>query len=116
VTFNMARVASAWPAITVGNRVAIHMLGPRTQHLAERMAANHDVRFVGDHWHEGPFGVPILAGVTAWMVGTIIEVLPVHNNAVVVARIETGSLGDADDALVYHERMYMTPAPITRVE
>lgn len=116
VTFNMARVASAWSAITVGNRVAIHMLGPRTQHLAERMAADHDVRFVGDHWYEGPYGVPILSGVTAWMVGTIIEVFPVHNNAVVVARIETGELGDPDEALVYHERMYMTPAPIARAE
>jgi len=116
VTFNMARIASAWPAITVGNRVAIHMLGPRSQHLAERMAADHDVRFVGDHWHEGPHGVPILDGATAWMVGRIIEVLPVHNNAVVVAQIETGELGDPDEALVYHERMYMTPGPIARVE
>jgi len=59
--------------------------------------------------------VPILTGATAWMLGRIIEVHPVHNNAVVVVQIETGELGDADEALVYHERRYMTPAEIAAV-
>lgn len=112
VTFNMAQVSSAWPSMTVGNRVAIHMLGPRSLHHAERMAADHDVRFQGEHWHPGPYGVPILDGVTAWMLGTIIDVHPVHNNAVIVAQIETGELGDEDDALLYHERSYMRPGAL----
>jgi flavin reductase (DIM6/NTAB) family NADH-FMN oxidoreductase RutF len=54
----------------------------------------------------------VLAGVTAWMVGRIIEVHPVHNNAVVVVQVEDGALGEPDDALLYHERTYMTPAPL----
>lgn len=108
-TFNMAQVSSSWPAMTVGNRVAIHMLGPRSRHQAQRMAADHDLRFVGEHWHEGPHGVPILEDVTAWMLGSIVAVHPVHNNAVIVVRIETGSLGEEDDALLYHERRYFKP-------
>jgi flavin reductase (DIM6/NTAB) family NADH-FMN oxidoreductase RutF len=108
-TFNMAQVSSSWPAMTVGNHVAIHMLGPRSRHQAERMAADHDVRFVGDHWRPGPHGVPILEDVTAWMLGRIIDVHPVHNNAVIVVEIEDGSLGDEDDALLYHERRYFKP-------
>ncbi len=108
-TFNMAQVSSSWPAMTVGNRVAIHMLGPRSRHQAERMAADHDLRFVGEHWHEGPHGVPILEDVTAWMLGSIVAVHPVHNNAVIVVQIETGSLGEEDDALLYHERRYFKP-------
>lgn len=108
-TFNMAQVSSSWPAMTVGNYVAIHTLGPRSRHQAERMAADHDVRFVGDHWDPGPHGVPILQDVTAWMLGRIIEVYPVHKNAVVVVEIEDGSLGDEDDALLYHERRYFKP-------
>lgn len=111
-TFNMARVSSAWPAMTVGNHVAIHMLGPRTRHLAELMAADHDVRFSGDHWHAGPHDVPILDGVTAWMVGSIIQVLPVHSNAVVVVEIEDGDLGTEDAALLYHERNYLRPGEL----
>jgi flavin reductase (DIM6/NTAB) family NADH-FMN oxidoreductase RutF len=112
VTFNMARIASAWPAMTVGNHVAIHTLGPRSRHLAEKLAADNAVRFVGDHWAPGPHGVPVLAGVTAWMVGRIIEVHPVHNNAVVIVQVEDGALGEPDDALLYHERRYMRPGPL----
>jgi flavin reductase (DIM6/NTAB) family NADH-FMN oxidoreductase RutF len=111
-TFNMAQVSSAWPAMTVGNHVAIHMLGPRSRHLAERLAADHDVRFTGDHWAPGPFNVPILDQVTAWMVGEIVEVFPVQNNAVIVVRIVTGDLGPTDDALLYHERRYLKPGDI----
>ncbi len=108
-TFNMAQISSSWPAMTVGNHVVIHMLGPRSRHQAERMAADHAVRFVGDHWHAGPHGVPILDDVTAWMLGTVVEVHPVRNNAVIVVQVEDGSLGVEDDALLYHERRYFKP-------
>lgn len=111
-TFNMARTSSAWSAMTVGNRVAIHTLGPRTRHLAEVMAADNAVRFTGEHWSSGPHGVPILGDVTSWMIGSILEVYPVHSNAVIVVRIEDGALGEADEALLYHQRTYMRPSGI----
>ncbi|CAN5358901.1 flavin reductase family protein [soil metagenome] len=111
-TFNMAQVSSSWPAMTVGNHVAIHMLGPRSRHQAVRMAADHDLRFSGEHWTPGPHGVPILQDVTAWMLARIIEVHPVHNNAVIVVEIETGALGAEDEALLYHERAYHTPTAL----
>jgi flavin reductase (DIM6/NTAB) family NADH-FMN oxidoreductase RutF len=110
-TFNMARVATAWPAMTVGNRVAIHMLSPRTREVAEIMAGDHTVRFEGDHWEPGPYGLPIIKGATVWILGRIIEVHPVHNNAIVVVEIEDGRLGEPDEALLYHERSYRTPGP-----
>ncbi len=109
-TFNMAQVSSAWPAMTPGNRVVIHTLGPRSRHHAERMAADRDLRFAGDHFTDGPHGIPVLDDATAWMLGTIIEVHPVHGNAVVVVQIEDGALGEPDDALLYHERAYMRPS------
>lgn len=108
-TFNMAQVASAWPAMTPGNRVVIHMLGAGTRHLAELMAADNSVRFQGDHWSPGPHGLPVLHGVTAWMVAKIVEVHPVRNNAVVIVEVEEGETGPADDALLYHERRYLRP-------
>lgn len=111
-TFNMAQISSAWPAMTVGNRVVIHTLGPRGRWLAERMAADHDERFTGEHWHEGPHGLPVLDGVTSWMVGRIVQVLPVHANAVIVVEIDEGDLGDMDDALLYHERQYLRPGAL----
>ena len=109
-SFNMARISTAWPAMTVGNIVAIHTLGPRNRDLASLMAGDHDVRFVGDHWSAGPHGVPIIKDVTSWMLGPVVEILPVAENAVVVVRIEEGQLGDDDEALLYHERTYMKPS------
>ena len=111
-TFNMAQVSSAWPAMTVGNHVVIHTLGPRTKHHAERMAADRELRFADETFAEGPHGIPVLVDVTAWMLGRIIEVHPVHGNAVVVVQIEGGELGTEDAALLYHERAYQTPVTL----
>ncbi len=108
-TFNMAQVSSAFPAIETTDYVAIQTIGVRTRHLAERMSGDHDLRFAGDHWYEGPHGLPILKGVTAWMVGRIVERVKVANNAVIVVQIEEGALGEPDDALLYHERTYLKP-------
>ncbi|MCU1558247.1 MAG: Flavin oxidoreductase [Microbacteriaceae bacterium] len=108
-TFNMARVASAWPAIESTDYVAIQTMGVRTRHLAERMSGDHSLRFAGDHWYAGPHGLPILHGVTSWMIGRIVERLHVAGNAVIVVEIEEGALGEPDEALIYHERNYLKP-------
>ncbi len=108
-TFNMAQAASAFPAIAGTDYVAIQTMGVRTRHLAERMSGANELRFEGDHWQAGPHGLPILAGVTSWMIGRIVQRVMVANNAVIVVQIEEGSLGKPDDALLYHERTYRTP-------
>ena len=105
-TFNMARVSSAWPAVVGTDHVLIHLLGARNRALAERLAGPHDERFGGDHWTPGPYDLPLLREVPAWMLGRIVERVPVADNAVVVVRIEDGGLGDEDEALLYHERTY----------
>jgi Conserved protein/domain typically associated with flavoprotein oxygenases, DIM6/NTAB family len=111
-TFNMARVSSAWPAIENTDHVLIHLLGARNRGLAERLSGPHDARFAGDHWTPGPHGLPLLGDVPAWMLGRIVERVPVADNAVVVVRIEDGGLGADDDALLYHERTYLAPGPV----
>jgi flavin reductase (DIM6/NTAB) family NADH-FMN oxidoreductase RutF len=113
-TFNMARVSTAWPAVEGTTHVIIHLLGARNRALADRLSGAHDERFAGDHWAPGPLELPLLKDVPAWMLGRIVERVPVADNAVVVVQIEDGGLGVDDDALLYHERTYMTPgAPLT---
>lgn len=109
-TFNMARTASAWPAILENDHVIIHMLGARNRGVAETMSGPREQRFEGDHWHAGPYGIPVINDVTSWMVGRIIERVSVHNNAVVVVQIEEGGMGADDEALLYHERAYRVPS------
>lgn len=111
-SFNMARSASAWPAVAETDHVIIHMLGARNRAMAELMAGDNSLRFVGDHWHEGPYGLPIINDVTGWMLGRVIKRVPVHNNAVVVVQIEDGGLGDEDAALLYHQRSFFRPGDL----
>jgi len=48
------------------------------------------------------------------MLGRIVSRVPIADNAVVVVQIEDGDLGDDDQALLYHERTYLTPGePVT---
>jgi flavin reductase (DIM6/NTAB) family NADH-FMN oxidoreductase RutF len=105
-SFNMARSASAWPAIASTDYVIIHMLGARNRPVAEIMSGDNGQRFAGDHWYAGPHGLPVLKDVTAWMLGRIVGRLPLHNNVMVAVQIEDGGLGDDDEALLYHERSY----------
>ena len=109
-TFNMARTASAWLAILENDHVIIHMLGARNRGVAEIMSGPRERRFDGDHWHAGPYGIPVINDVTSWMVGRIINRVFVHNNAVVVLQIEEGGMGTDDEALLYYERDYRVPS------
>jgi len=111
-TFNMARISTAWPAVEGTSHVVIHLLGARNRALAARLSGPHDERFAGDHWAPGPLGLPLLTDVPAWMLGRIVERVPVADNAVVVVQIEDGGLGADDEALLYHERTYMAPGAV----
>ena len=108
-TFNMARRASAWPAIERTSHVLVHILGVRNRDTAHRMSLDAAERFAGDHWAPGPLGLPQLTDVPAWMLGRIIGRYPVEQSAVVVLEIEDGALGEPDIPLLYHEREYWRP-------
>jgi len=108
-TFNMARKASAWPAIEQTDHVIVHLLGIRNRVAAERLSLDASQRFDGDHWAPGPLGLPLLNDVPAWMLCRIIGRYPVEQSAAIVVRIEDGALGEPDVPLLYHERSYWKP-------
>lgn len=111
LSFNMARVSTAWPAVEGTDHLLVHMLGAHNKDLAIRMAGRSDERFTGDHWSPGPRGLPLLDDVPAWMLGRVVERLRVANNAVIVVQVEEGELGEEDEGLVYFERRYHRMGP-----
>ncbi|GAA3586967.1 flavin reductase family protein [Klugiella xanthotipulae] len=113
LTFNLATSSSSWEALTETNHVAVHMLGVRNRALAARMAGPRANRFVGDHWHRGEFNLPILNDVTAVLIGTIIQRNVVHGAACIVAKVVGGYQGEDDAGLLYRERVYLAPQPLT---
>jgi flavin reductase (DIM6/NTAB) family NADH-FMN oxidoreductase RutF len=108
-TFNVARGSSTWPSIEAGKYVAIHTLGERNLELAQRMAADHTLRFAKDDWKIGPFELPIFINATSVLLGKIREIHDVENNAVVIVDILEGLVGEDTPALLYYQRHYMTP-------
>ena len=108
-SFNVARGSSTWPSLQTGKYVAIHTLGERNLELAQRMAADHTLRFAKDDWQIGPFELPIFSDATSVLLGRIRDIHAVDNNAVVIVDILEGLVGAEAPALLYYQRRYMTP-------
>jgi flavin reductase (DIM6/NTAB) family NADH-FMN oxidoreductase RutF len=89
-----------------GAQVLIHFLGTDSHELAQKMSGEASERFTGDHWSSGPDGLPLLAGVTAWVQATVIERTEVEFAGMVAVRVVAGELGPDQEALVYHRRGY----------
>lgn len=112
-TFNMAQTASSYPAITVGNRLAVNFLGEDAIDLGMRFAGETSQRFAGDHWHEHE-GVPVLPGAGAVLFAQIAAVHTHDTNAVVVLDVIGGEVRSEPQPLLYHDREYGTLVPIAR--
>lgn len=108
VTFNISTGSSSWPILNQTKHVAIHTLGDQNLELAQRMAADHTLRFTKNDWFKGPNDLPIFSAATAVLICEIREILNVENNAVVVLRVLEGMLGQDTPALLYHQRRYMS--------
>jgi len=108
-TFNVARGSSTWPTLQTAKHVAIHTLGERNLELAQRMAADHTLRFVKEDWESGPYKLPIFTAATSVLICEIREIHEVENNAVVILNVLEGLLGEGGPSLLYYQRHYMTP-------
>lgn len=109
IMFSVACGASSWDAISKAEYIAIHTLGARNLQLAQRMAADHTKRFIENDWIRGPHEVPVLTDATSVLVAKIRQVINVESNAVVIADVVTGAVGEENPALLYHQRGYHSP-------
>jgi hypothetical protein len=109
-TFNVARGASSWPAVSTSEFVAIQMLNESSLELAHKMSQDHTKRFLDDDWyaHETT-GLAIFNNVNAVLIGKIIERHEVASNAVIVVEIIEGLLAEELPSLLYHQRGYVLP-------
>ena len=112
ISFNVARGASSWPAISTAKFVAMHTLGESNLALAKKMAEDHTKRFLDDDWSFGPHGLPIFEGVTSVLIVEVAQLVHIENNAVVMAKVVEGLLGLEQRALLYHQRSYVVPGDI----
>ena len=108
-SFNVSRGSSSFPSLAIGKYVAIHTLGAGTVELAQRMAADHTLRFTPADWQSGPHEVPVFPAATSILIARIRDIHDIENNAVVIVDVVEGLSGKEDEALLYYQRSYMKP-------
>ena len=112
VLFCVARTASAWPALSVTDRIGIHLLGEDSQELARRFSTTGIDRF--DHPAIGhDEGLTSVAGAVAWLECRVVDRIPAGDHHIVLASpIRGGKSGhhshEHRGPLLYHDRRYTT--------
>jgi flavin reductase (DIM6/NTAB) family NADH-FMN oxidoreductase RutF len=109
VSFCLAHTASAWPAVSVAETVAVHVLGQGQEQVARTFATSGIDRFAAHGaWQPGPGGVPLLDGVLARLVCRVVQHVQAGDHSIVLASPEVGEHHADEDAtpLVYHAGSY----------
>ncbi|MEY2676955.1 MAG: hypothetical protein RL510_975 [Actinomycetota bacterium] len=112
LTFNVARGASSWSALSLQGYVAIHMLAADDVELARKLAGPKELRFTANDWERGQHGVPVFGAATAVIIGKIRQTVEVESNAVVIVDVLEGLLGAEKGGLLYHQRAFVTVGEI----
>lgn len=108
VSFNVARGSSSWSALESATHVALHTLGVENVGLAQRMAADHNLRFEPQDWHFDERGLPILDGVSSVLILRIREIIKIEANAVLIGDVVDGFVDTEQEPLIYFQRGYRT--------
>jgi len=87
VSFCVRDASSTWPALRRAGSLCINILGADQSDICARMAAKGPERFEGLDWSPSPSGAPVLAGVVAWIEGTVEAEHPAGDHAIVVVRV-----------------------------
>ncbi|MFE5537804.1 flavin reductase family protein [Streptomyces sp. NPDC056492] len=104
LSFTIATGASSWPAIRDAEHLGVHILGEHQQDLAGLFARSGADRFgPGTGWAEGPYGVPVLDGVLAWLVCRVVARVPAGAHRVIIAEAVAGDPAGEGRPLLYHQ-------------
>ncbi|MGW6290102.1 flavin reductase family protein [Streptomyces sp. NPDC055107] len=104
ISFGVGTSSSTWPVLSEAAYVGVHILGEHQRDLAATFARSGADRFgPSTEWSSGPEGVPLLAGVSAWLVCRVVARVPAGDHRIVIAEAVAGSPSGAGRPLVYHQ-------------
>lgn len=104
LSFNLSRSSSSWSAVEDASYVAVHLLAEHQQDVAATFARSGADRFgPPTAWEPGPYGVPVLADVLAWMVCRIQTRVLAGDHAVVIGEVVEAGYHPDHRPLVYHD-------------
>jgi flavin reductase (DIM6/NTAB) family NADH-FMN oxidoreductase RutF len=97
----VARTASSLSAFRSGSPIGINVLASDQAWLARRFASRHDDRFQGVEYRPGPHGVPLLAGVAAWLDCHVARIYDGGDHVILLTRAHSVYRSEAAP-LLYH--------------
>lgn len=104
ISFGVGTRSSSWPVMADAEHIGVHVLGEHQQELAETFARKGADRFAPPtRWRTGPYGVPVLEGVLAWLVCRVQARIPAGDHQVVLAQVVSGDPHGAGRPLLYHQ-------------
>ncbi|WP_431967818.1 flavin reductase family protein [Actinacidiphila sp. bgisy160] len=108
LSFGISTAGSAWRTIADATHVGVHILGEHQEEVAATFARSGADRFAPPTaWGPGPYGVPLLEDVQAWLVARVVARIPAGDHRIVVAQAVAGAPeGEAARPLLYHHGRY----------
>ena len=104
LSFNLSRTSSSWPAVEQAEYVAVHLLAEHQEQVASTFARSGADRFAAPtSWELGPYGLPILDDVLAWMVCRVETRVDAGDHSVVIGQVIAADYHAAHRPLIYHD-------------
>ncbi|MBM9507486.1 flavin reductase family protein [Actinacidiphila acididurans] len=104
LSFGISLGASSWPVLARADHVGVHILGDHQEELAAVFARSGADRFgPGTAWTTGPYGVPLLDAVPAWLVGRVLHRVPAGDHRIVIAQAVAADPHGPGRPLLYHQ-------------
>jgi flavin reductase (DIM6/NTAB) family NADH-FMN oxidoreductase RutF len=107
VSFCVCSSSISGQSIASRDHVLVHILSEKQQTLARTFAAKGVDRFArSDLWRPGPFKLPLLNGVSAWIACRIVDRINAGDHDIVVAQAVVGRQESDGQPLMYYNGDY----------
>ncbi|WFE39219.1 flavin reductase family protein [Micromonospora sp. WMMD998] len=98
VSVRLGHASASWPTVAHAEHVAVHLLAPDQQEIAQIFATSGIDRLtVHPGWTAGPFGVPLIGDALAVLLCRVIRRLTADDHTVVLGEPLALGLGVDDD-------------------
>ncbi|GII87445.1 flavin-dependent reductase [Sphaerisporangium siamense] len=104
VSFYVDQSSTTWPSLRQAESFAVNVLASDQAELASRFARRGVDRFAAPtSWRPGPRGVPLLDGVSAYLVCEPHSTAEIGDHVLVVGLVTRTEIGSPGRPLIYHQ-------------
>lgn len=109
VLVSIARTSRNYAHFQTATGFAINILAEGQKDISATFARPVEDRFAGLGWAPGPFGAPVIEGVSAWFDCALSQIVEAGDHAILIGRVEAFAASQ-EPGLGYYRGAYITPA------